>query len=298
VSLSNFYARRALRLFPALVVAIAVALFIIAIGRSFGLGDATLTGLPFVVFYIGDFARAFGPAKELGLLGTAWSLAIEEQFYLIWPFVFLAVMPRARRKERVAIVLAALSVLDMVYRVVMVRVGEPLARFTFATDTRCDGLLLGCAVAFWLASRNGRPFSAGVGHLLHVATVAGLLLTAVVVIKGSGDIRWTFEIGIPIAVVTTAASVAAIVSRPLRPLSWILGLGPLVWLGRRSYGVYLFHYPIFVAVHANGGSHADELLGVVLSILVAALSYHFFEKPALRLKQRFQKTEALPALPD
>ena len=157
VSLSNFYARRALRLFPALVVAIAVALFVIAIGRSFKLGDATLTGLPFVVFYIGDFARAFGPAKELGLLSTAWSLAVEEQFYLIWPFVFLLVMQRAKRKERVAIVLAALSVLDMVYRVVMVRVGEPLARFTFAADTRCDGLLLGCAVAFCLASRGGRP---------------------------------------------------------------------------------------------------------------------------------------------
>ena len=97
------------------------------------------------------------------------------------------------------------------------------------------------------------------------------------------------------AVVATAVAVATIVSRPLGPLSSILGLGPLVWLGRRSYGVYLFHYPIFVAVHANGGSHADQLLGVGLSIVVAALSYQVVESPALRFKKSFSEDRSPPS---
>lgn len=296
VSLSNFYARRALRLFPALGVAIVLALFIIAIGRSFGQGTSTLTGLPLVVFYLGDFARAFGPLTELGLLGVTWSLAIEEQFYLIWPFVFLLVMPRVKRKERVAIVLAGLSVLDMIYRLAMVQAGELLSRVTFGGDTRGDGLLLGCALAFWLSSREGRPLSRGVGYLLYPAIIGGLALSALVVIKGAGDHPGTFKYGIPIAVFTTAVIVTAIVSRPVRPLSYLLALKPLTWLGQRSYGVYLFHYPIFVAVHANGGPHSRQLLGFALSLLAAALSYRIVERPALRLKERFQRTEAFPAL--
>ncbi len=295
VSLSNFYARRALRLFPALGVAIVLALLIVVIGRSFGQGGSTLDGLPFVVFYIGDFARAFGPLSELGLLGTTWSLAIEEQFYLIWPFVFVLLMPRVKLKERVAIVLAGLSALDMVYRFAMVRAGEPLSRVTFGGDTRCDGLLLGCALAFWLSGRAGRPFSRAFGYCLSIAVMGGLVLTAFVVIDGAGDHPGTFEFGIPVAVVTSAVTVASIVGRPLGPLNHLLELKPLAWLGQRSYGVYLFHYPIFVAVRANGGPHSRQLLGFVLSLLAAALSYRIVEKPALSLKQRFQRTEALTA---
>ena len=297
VSLRNFYIRRALRLFPALVVGIVVALLVIAVGRAAGQGSATLAGLPFVIFYLGDFARAFGPSNELGLLGVTWSLAIEEQFYLVWPFLFLLAARRRLNRGAVAGVLAGLAVADMAYRLAMIHAGEPLSRVSYGIDTRCDGLLLGCALAFWLAWRGERPLARAAGRALHAVTVVGLAALVVVVIRGGGLTPSTFEYGIPVAVVTAAAVILTIVARPLRPLSVVLSLRPLVWLGKRSYGLYLVHYPIFVAVHADGGPYARVAAGVILSLLVAEVSFRLVESPALRLKRRFQRTEAMPPLP-
>ena len=293
ISLRNFYARRALRLYPAMLCAIGVSLVVIHAGRAHGLEQLTLSGLPWVLLYVGDIARALNQVNELGLLQTTWSLAVEEQFYLIWPFVCMSLVSRGYRRDRIAIVLVGLAAVAMLYRIALLHTGSSILRIAFAPDTRCDGLLLGCALAFWLASDRGQSVALRGRLLLHTATLVGIVATGWTVYKGNGGPP-TLGFGIPTAVCTTVLLIATIVSQPMRWLNRLLELPPLTWLGRRSYGVYMLHVPIFIAVEANGGPYLRRLLGVVLSLVAAELSWRFWEEPWLRLKHRFNQSPPAP----
>lgn len=288
LSLSFFYARRALRLFPALTLAIGLALVVVAAGLARGQGHDTVAGLPFVVFYLGDYARAFGPTKELGLLGITWSLAVEEQFYLLWPVVLIALLRLKPSRRAVASVLAVLALSDETWRALLVHTGQPLVRYTFAADARCDGLLLGCAVAFWLTARPTVPLGRLLRFGIYAVTAIGLSASAYVVDAGSGANRWTFSLGISIVVWAVAGLVVIIVAAPLAPLSYLLEMAPMRWLGRRSYGMYLYHYPILVAIGANGGSAPLALVGLVLALGASALSWRFVERPCLQYPRKFR----------
>lgn len=273
----GFYVRRALRLFPALAAAILLAL---------ALGHLPLASLPFVVFYVGDIARTLH-VNGLGSLSPTWSLSVEEQFYLLWPLILIAVLRRGLQRERVAALLAVLGLADMVYRAALLSTGAGyIPRVTTGPDTRVDGLLIGCALAFWIASRAGRPLERRENWALDGLVIVGLVATWVVVNRGSGANYATLEVGIPIAVFTAAAIIVAVVYGCARALLWALELPALRWLGRRSYGIYLYHYPIFLATQADSSDRSRQLLGIALAVGSAEVSYWLLERPTLRLKSR------------
>lgn len=316
VSFRDFYARRALRLFPALgcviVAAVVVAGLLELLGvRNAAYTTATFTGLPWVVLFAGDWPRAFDHAS-LGLLGHTWSLAVEEQFYLLWPTVFVLLLRRGLRRDRLAISLALIAVAQMICRTAAAHAGYSSDRVFFGADTRSDGLFIGCAVALWLAS--GRLTRQGQlpGRLLALAVWPAMTVLLLLFVHPS-------LVGGPTAM--SAAVLASgvvltgvVLGKVPRSLDRLLSSWQAVWIGRRSYGLYLWHYLIFTAAASlsehyikgfpvrlgQGQSIYAGYTGVVVvaSFIAAVLSYHFVELPALRLKRRFREQPVSVPLPD
>ena len=298
-----FYARRALRLLPALATVIVVAVLLVTLVHELHLlKHETLTTLPFVIFFVGNWARVFN-FNALGILGHTWSLGIEEQFYLLWPLLF-ALLAARRRRERVALLLTAIAGIVMVYRFVLLSMGQHPWSLYFRTDTHCDGLLIGCALAFWLAS--GKMASPFVERLFRWATVPALLIILFIseLIDNSNPNEFHFMVayGLGLGVLCAAVLIANQVTSPLAEVSNILKAPIVVWIGRRSYGLYLWHFVVYRSVgsffHQHHPTDTDRITEIVLkmgiSFVVAALSYKVIEAPALKLKRRFQSTEAVP----
>jgi peptidoglycan/LPS O-acetylase OafA/YrhL len=303
VDFGAFYARRALRLLPALAAVIVVAVLLVTlVNELHKFQHETLTTLPFVIFFVGNWARVFN-FNALGILGHTWSLGIEEQFYLLWPLLF-ALLAARRKRERVALVLAGLAGVVMVYRFVLLSMGQRPWPIYFRADTHCDGLLIGCALAFWLAS--GRMATPAVGRFFRLATVPALLVILFIseLIDNSVPSEFHFMVayGLALGVLSAAVLIASEVTSPLAEVSNVLKASIVVWIGRRSYGLYLWHFVIYRSVgsffrqhHPTTTDRITELvLKVGISFVVAALSYKVIEAPALRLKRRFQPTEAVP----
>jgi peptidoglycan/LPS O-acetylase OafA/YrhL len=301
VHLGFFYARRALRLLPALAAVIAVSVVaVLAISKLHPVRHDTLTGLPWVVLYGGNWLRAVDPSNgdALGLLGHTWSLAIEEQFYLVWPLPFVLFASRARSRRKVAAVLGSIVVVEWVYRAVLIAAGVSGARIGNGTDTHSDGLILGCALAFWVASK---PFRADDAHvrLFHVgAVISAVVVAALFLVAKRGSVP-QHAIGYTVVPVATAVILWDQLRVPLPAFRSALTWGPVVWIGKRSYGLYLWHYPIYVALSqftfpGPAPTRERNVFEFVLAFAVAALSYWALEARALRLKTAFQRTEAIP----
>jgi len=113
------------------------------------------------------------------LLGHTWSLAVEEQFYLLWPALFVLLMHRRFSRGCMALSLALIAVAEMVYRVAAASAGYSSYRIYYGTDTHSDGLLIGCAIAFWLASHRSAWVYQTASGLVKCAT--GLAMAVLVI---------------------------------------------------------------------------------------------------------------------
>lgn len=246
-SLTRFYERRARRLLPAVAVLLAV----------FWWAD----GAHWVALYAGNWARSAGDLSPY--LGHTWSLAIEEQFYLAWPLVFLAL--RTCRRHVAAIALVAFAVGVGAHRVSMVTDYDSL-RLVNGTDMRLDGLAFGCAIAFgwpWLRRlRLETPALVALGYL------------GWVVLADASLIRWGYTL--------VSAAWAVVLLAVLNGAGHqVLRARGLVWLGVLSYSIYLWHFPI--TAWLRGGSlyntaPGTTVLAVVLSFAAAVASYRLVEQ--------------------
>jgi peptidoglycan/LPS O-acetylase OafA/YrhL/lysophospholipase L1-like esterase len=229
------------------------------------------------------FAR-FGPPSPLGHL---WSLAVEEQFYLIWPWLIAlglwltrGLADRSRRNWLAAGTLL-LAVVSIALMAVLYHPGYDPTRVYEGTDTRAFALLIGAALAVACPSRS-RPAAPGrrAGLLLDGAGAAGLLVIALLIWRTSEYSPFLYRGGLVLLSVATAAVVLAVVS-PSGRIGRALGWRPLRWIGIRSYGIYLWHYPIIVLTTPASGAETllRATLQVVASVVVAALSWRFVEEP-------------------
>jgi peptidoglycan/LPS O-acetylase OafA/YrhL len=308
ISFRDFYVRRVLRLFPALGCVIAVAVALTGLLELTGPPSnpryvaGTLEGLPFVVTFAGNWARALDPAStlgSLGMLGHTWSLAIEEQFYLLWPALFVLLMRHRFSRGSMALALALVAVTEMVYRVAAFA-GYGSQRIYYGTDTHSDGLLIGCAIAFWLASHQSTRAYQRAGGLLKGATGLATAVLAALFVLGTLS---RAPIDIPLAVLACGAIVVGTVAGRLPVfLGRLLSSEGAVLIGRRSYGLYLWHYVVLGAASALFPAEVFSPRRIVLAVTVGALfiitfivtelSYRFVELPALRLKRRFRAPPA------
>ena len=285
LKLSNFWIRRARRLLPALYVMLAVVLIWAAVLHPGGL--STLRGyVVAALLYVGNwwsiarnasyFAR-FGPPPPLDHL---WSLAVEEQFYLIWPFLLLGGLKFVRDRRAMAAITLVLAAISSILMALNYHPGYDPTRAYEGTDTRAAGLLIGAALAMLWPSYKLPKLTRGRVAILDIAGLTGLIVIAYMIAETNQYSGWLYQGGVVVLSLATAAVVATL-AHPSTLLGRLMGAGPLRWLGVRSYGIYLWHYPIivFTTSQAARPSFALQCLQVAATIVVAALSWRFIEEP-------------------
>ncbi len=282
VSLKSFYWRRALRLIPALLVLLTVLYFLSDLFFSPVEANDTRRGIPVAFVYASDLALAFFPL-HLGALQHTWSLAIEEHFYLIWPVVLLAALKLGIGKKRIVLITLLVVIASGLQRASLHQFGAPPVRTYYGIDTRADALLIGCL--------TGLCVSWG---LVHARALRPLLVPALMFIgfcmvaTGFGSSFMTLG-GFTLLAIATGVVIVNVVLGPPGYLCGLLEFGPLVWVGRISYGLYLWHYPVFKATSSLNTSWPLKLgLAVALTLIVTTLSYYLIEQPALSLKRKFK----------
>lgn len=277
VSLSRFYARRALRLFPALWVFLFVSLALFGLeGRSHLLGAALgATYLTNVGVIAGHYDSTYG---------HLWSLAVEEQFYIAWPILLLVALRLRWRLWTilVAALAGAAALAAARYLLMPQHVG---VRFGWETVIRFDSILVGCAVALLRRSSNRRAVHFFRRITGRFAVVAASTVCAALILLGGAQTTiyhgYTFAFSLAAAVLVVGATGGSRLCAPLEAR-------PVVYVGKLSYALYLWH-PIMQALITRGATRIEVLLS---TFALAAASYHFVEQPFLRRKWRLARTSS------
>ena len=297
IALRAFWVRRARRLLPALALVVTVsasAAWLVGGDVLVGLGRQVLGAATFSYNWLSIAAgTSYFSAGMAGgqpeLLRNLWSLAVEEQFYVLWPLLLPLVLLVRGRVARVAVALA-LATGSAVWAVAAQAGGASITRAYFGTDTHAFGLLLGVALAFALAPGPGTS-PAGTRRIARALAAVGVVaLTALVVISAWPGGASTYPM-VPLAASLATAVLIAAAVHPASPLGAALDVAPLRWIGERSYGIYLWHWPVVVLLgQAAVGRFTDATVPIPVGIaaalvttVAAALSYRLLEQPVRRL---------------
>ena len=293
VDLPQFWLRRARRLLPALVTVVLVSVTLAAVAGGdllVDVGRQVLGALTFSSNWLEVSAdSSYFAQTSPQLFVNFWSLAVEEQFYLLWPVllvVLLALTRSARHRVGVALGLAAASALLMA---VLFTPGEDATRVYYGTDTHLFGLMVGAALAFTWADPDSRLHSAQWRRWRQPAALAagaGLLLLMTLL---GEDSALTFRGGILAASVLTAVLVAALLG-PATLYQRLLRMPPVEWVGQRSYGIYLWHWPVLLVLtellpattYDSPLSWTTRVLALVLTLVLSWASYRWLEQPVRR----------------
>jgi peptidoglycan/LPS O-acetylase OafA/YrhL len=313
ISLRQFWMRRARRLLPALFTMMTIVVVWTAVFRTEALGQLrgdVIAGL----FYVSNYyqiwvGQGYTAAGDFAPLRHLWSLAVEEQFYLVWPVVMVVLLGRAGTR-RVADVSRWLFVAAVVLTVLVAMlfysgpIGDPavtpdaywwigdrpigkIDTLYLGTVSRLAGILLGAAFAMvW------RPLAVVRGPLRSKGRLFDLIALLALVFLGwmcwttylatpSGADPFLFRGGLFLCSIATIAIIAAITHRGASA-NRLLGRSLLVWIGLRSYGLYLYHWPIYQMIRGVAGnklSVREFVLATILTVIVAEASYHFIETP-------------------
>jgi len=292
VDLARFWSRRLARLLPALL------LVVVAVAADAGLrpidglrafrADAVaallyVSNWHFLARGQGYFATTAAPS----LLQHTWSLAVEEQFYLVWP-VALTLALRSRRPRATLLTLAAGgAAASAALQVGLALAGVSAARLYFGSDTRAQSLLLGATVACLLAGAPSFRPNERLRSALQWLAATGLGITALLWWVADGQSAWLYRGGFTLAALAAAATIPAVALVPDGIVARTLRVAPLRWLGAISYGVYLWHWPVqLVLTRSATGLHGGALIlfRLAVTIALAEASYRLLEVPIRRRK--------------
>ena len=284
IRLRAFWGRRFRRLMPAALVGLAT---IVVLGSSFG--DFSqherlrIDGLS-ALLYSANWWLIFSGGAYADLMGSPsfiqhfWSLAIEEQYYAVFPLVAAVLLARGGRRP-LGVVLAIGTLASWIWMFDLGASTATTARIYYGTDTRCGELLVGGVLALVL---SGRSVSTRAGRNLAWLGAVGLIVSVAFWIVASVESPWLYRGGLPLYAAASAAVVAGCVA-PVGPVRQLLSRPVLRWIGRVSYGAYVYHWPIFLVLDESTGLGPWALFGLrtALTFTLAAASHRWLEEPIL-----------------
>ncbi|MBA4067217.1 MAG: acyltransferase [Isosphaera sp.] len=310
ISLRRFYLRRALRLTPALLLLLLGCLLYTALFRPPEELAAYRREMVVAACYASNWPSVHG--VPMPTLGHTWSLSVEEQFYLLWPAALLVLLRLGAGPRGLAAVVGIGVLASAAWRLWLHKLhraaGPPtpdtefahFARLYAGLDTRADALLVGCLVGL-LAAGNLLPRSRRFVRWAGPAALAAVaLLGYVVLTRPMGQFYPKLFTGyFTLVALAVGVVLVRLLSAPSRVAAAILESAPLVWAGRLSYGLYLYHIPAFIWVHpgvlAGEAPAGAAVLAVGVTFALALASYHLVERPCLRLKARLGHRAGPPA---
>jgi len=296
LDMPDFWRRRARRLLPALgavLVVSTLAARLVEPDLLVGAGRQWLGALTFSTNWLEIAAgTSYFDATQPELFQPLWSLAIEEQFYLVWPLTLVGLMLavaalRLRDGVRLlGLVVGGAAVLSAVAMALVHAPGDDPTRVYYGTGTHAFGLLAGAALAVAVSGRR---------HVLPDATWAralpwaGLVVLVVLVLTLRAEGTFAYRGGIALGSLAALALVAGCAHGRSTALVRVLELRPVVWVGERSYGLYLWHWPVILVLAAQLGDTPGSrlwwrtaVLALVVAFGLAALSHRYLEQPVRR----------------
>ncbi|NNN20809.1 MAG: acyltransferase [Acidimicrobiales bacterium] len=291
VNFGKFWSRRARRLLPALLVLIAVFLLVNAFlgasdSHTTARGDA-LSALFYSAnwYFIAIHTGYFGAHSAVSPLQHTWSLAIEEQFYLLWPLV-ISILWWIRRSLNLLLLFCASGIFASALLMASVyNNGLGIDHAYYGTDTRSQSLLFGCALAVILAKWPPSESRVAKRSIVPLVGVLAILFALLIASQASGPPGWIFKGGFTSFDFLVALIIAAIVVAPAGIISKCLSVLPLRLAGEISYGWYLWQFPVDQwLTSARVGVSGLPLFGVriLVGLTLAVISYRFIEQPIRR----------------
>lgn len=290
-TLKNFWLRRARRLIPALVLVILVCVPIgaiiypdILVGAFRQVAGALTYSTNWVEIIHGS--NYFDQANP-SLFKNFWSLAVEEQFYIIWPPLLLLLLSRRLKNSQLITIVATIAVASMVLMGVLAA-PDNYTRVYYGTDTHCFGLAMGIIFAFIWNKEKGSLSKEWLSAQPWIPALApvGLIGFALIVMLVPDTAAFTYPFGLVLGSLFSLFLVGAVIIRPDTLFTRIMELAPLRWLGVRSYGIYLWHWPMLVfgrilipTAMGTVENVAVDVLFAFISFVAADLSYRFVEEP-------------------
>jgi peptidoglycan/LPS O-acetylase OafA/YrhL len=283
IRLRSFYARRFLRLIPAVLVVIAVS-------------------APFVPWlwtvlalcYVANWGVAYGyfgvsPIRHL------WSLSVEEQFYIVWPTLLVTLLRLRTPRRLIYAIVVSLALASTVFKIVAWHTPEDWTRLYSGSDGRADQLLIGCLLGLFV-SWSALPRSRWFRRLVAILALPAIGFLGWLIVHAA--VYWEFfyhQGGFVLVALATAVLLLHLVTAPFRWLAAVLEWKPMVAIGRISYSLYLWHQPVGWFTDPRHVEFLPVLpryvlmaIRVALSFALALASWAWIERPMLRLKRRFE----------
>lgn len=277
VDFLRFYIRRGVRLLPALAVLLALTPLALWMLRDPALSPDLVGASLASFFYVSDFVRSTG--DPMVVLGHTWSLAVEEQFYLVWPVLLVLVASRWLTRKQILSAVVLIGAALAIWRLVASGMFD-FDRAYFALDTNAFGLLFGAGLALRPIALTCRA-----GTVLAGAAAVGLIAFAVAPVEPSTPAYYAaLTFGAPAAGLLAILAVAGAQSAG-SPFT----LPPIVFFGRVSYSLYLWHEVILLS--KPGGAEIEgvwRVIAIAASIILAVLSWVFVEAPLQNVRKRWE----------
>ncbi|PGS51757.1 acyltransferase family protein [Bacillus sp. AFS041924] len=288
IDLKRFWFRRAKRLLPGMFTLLLIVIAFVSLFKSSMIGNLKQDSVAAIFYYsnwwyIFHHLSYFESFANPSLLNHFWSLAVEEQFYIIWPILTLLGLKYIKNKDRLFLFTLIGAVVSALLMAILFHPGSDPSRVYYGTDTRAFSLLIGAALALvWPSRKLTNNVTTSGKVLIDLVGIAGLFIFLLMVGKTNQYDSFLYRGGMFLLSISAAMLIAAL-AHPTSKIGRFLSMRPLKWIGLRSYGIYLWQYPVIILFSSKVNTGEFSLLRAIFQVtlifVLAALSYRYIEDP-------------------